>query len=297
MKEYFSHDHGARHDKKVVALVTRHKSAGYGIFWATNEMMHEEGGELELDNLTFDAIAKQLNEDPKYIEQVINDCINLFKLYIQKDENITSNRVKKNLSEITTKKQVKIDAGREGGIKSGESRRSKQNEATLQANEPMLEGTNQIKLKESKLNEIKEKEIKLKKNKENLGSSEIYPWSNFYYKSFNQVHKFFPQLTEKGFLKWKEFVELILEKNYTEVFNCKFITPTDFENLEFPSQKWDETLRAILSTGIKPEHNLFFRIPQFIPYTEKNGHKSINGSDSGAKLGTSEARIKTAKNW
>lgn len=126
---------------------------------------------------------------------------------------------------------------------------------------------------------------------------ETVKWSAVYYKTFGQIKKSFPELSEPGFLKWKKFVELILDNNYMEIFNCKFIMPQDFEKIEFPESKWDATIKSILATGIKQEHNLFYRIPQFLKYTEKNGHISVNGGGSGAKLGTSDARIKTAKEW
>lgn len=153
MKEYFSHDHNARHDRKVVALVNKYKSSGYGIFWATNEMMHEEGGELELDLITYEALAKHLNEDIKHIQLVINDCVEKFLLYVKKDNRLTSNRVIKNLSEREEKKQVKVDAGRSGGINSGVSRKMKQIEAQVEADAKQgTKGTESKEIKESKLN-------------------------------------------------------------------------------------------------------------------------------------------------
>lgn len=155
-KEYFSHDHNARHDRKIVALIKEYKSSGYGIFWATCEMMHEEGGSLEFDELTFGAISKDLNEDESLIKEVLDKCVLVYKLFKKDEENIVSGRVNRNLTEIHEKKLVKIQAGRLGGIKSGESRRTKQNEATLKANEAELEATNQIKLNKTKVKESKE---------------------------------------------------------------------------------------------------------------------------------------------
>lgn len=152
MKEYFSHDHNARHDRKIVALVNKYKSSGYGIFWAVNEMMHEEGGELELDEITYTALSKHLNEDIAHIQQVIQDCEAKFLLYRKIDNKLTSNRVIKNLSEIEEKKQVKVDAGTKGGLNSGVSRKMKQIEAEVEAESK--QGT-----KLSKLNEIKESNI------------------------------------------------------------------------------------------------------------------------------------------
>ena len=155
MKEYFSHDHNARKDRKVIVLVNKYKAAGYGIFWATNEMMHEEGGELELDEMTYSAISKHLNEDIVLIEAVIKDCINEFKLYFLSEGKLTSKRVKQNLTDREDKKKAKSEqaalAGRLGGIKSGESRRTKQNEAFASS-----ERSNEAKVNESKVNESKE---------------------------------------------------------------------------------------------------------------------------------------------
>lgn len=133
MKEYFSHDHNARHDRKVVALVNKYKSSGYGIFWATNEMMHEEGGELELDDITYAALAKHLNEDPKHIEAVLQDCEAKFLLYTKIDNKLVSSRVIRNLSGIEEKKQIKVEAGIKGGVNSGLSRKMKQIEAEVEA--------------------------------------------------------------------------------------------------------------------------------------------------------------------
>lgn len=87
-----------------------------------------------------------------------------------------------------------------------------------------------------------------------------------YNKKFEELNGAFNKLSEKGFLQWKKFVDFILKKNYNEIFNCKFITPQDFEKIDFPESAWDETVKSLLSTGIKPEHNLYFRIPKFIKY-------------------------------
>lgn len=296
MKEYFSHDHNARHDRKIVALIGKYKSMGYGIFWATNEMMHEEGGELELDSITFGAISKHLNEDILLVEDVIMDCINVFKLYILSGEKITSGRVKRNLTEREEKKQAKSEkaasSGRLGGIKSGESRRSKQtleaNEATLEANRSNEAKLKESKLEESKLKENKENEIKLKEIPENFSLTKIYT------KKFSDLNGSFKELTEIGFLKWKKFVDLIIKKDYCEIFNCRFINPQDFQKLDFPESKWEETIKLLLSTGIEEKHNLFFRIPQFIKY----GTTANNGSSyhKGAEL-SGNATIKSDKSY
>lgn len=126
-------------------------------------------------------------------------------------------------------------------------------------------------------------------------------WLIGVYKSdFKNAKKVFPETTETGFLKWKNFVDFIFKNSFGEIFKFKCINPADFGKLQFPEEKWEDTIRAILGTGIKEEHNLFFRIPQFLEIVDnkknKNGHKNVNGGN-GEKLGTSAARIKAAQNW
>lgn len=157
---YFSHDYNARNDRKIAALVKEYRSAGYGIFWATCEMMHEEGGSLEFDNLTIEALAKDLNEEPDLVQKILTDCISRFKLFEKDLEFLQSKRVQKNLHGKNEKREDKAKAGREGGIKSGESRKYnsllKQNEALLQSassSEPN-ESKESKEIKESKVNEI-----------------------------------------------------------------------------------------------------------------------------------------------
>ncbi len=80
--------------------------------------------------------------------------------------------------------------------------------------------------------------------------------------------------TEDYFNQWKKFIDFIYENKYEAVFDAKFVSPHSFEILvnkeKFTKDKWDITIKSILSTGIKPEHDLFFRIPQFMKYNEKD---------------------------
>lgn len=192
MREYFSHDYNARNDRKIAALVREYKSAGYGIFWSTCEMMHEEGDKLEYEDITFEAIADDLKEKPEFIKEVLDKCISKFKLFTRDNNVLSSNRVKKNLNKRECEKNIKAESGRKGGIKSGESRRnenkSKQNEAPLEADEAAdeasLEATKQKKVKESKVKESKGKEINETENKKidfeikGLGEMEVYFYSD-----------------------------------------------------------------------------------------------------------------------
>lgn len=112
---YFSHDYNARNDKKISALVREFKSSGYGIYWCTAEMLHEENGELELDDLTISAISKDLNEDFDLVKQVINKCVSHFKLFfISTDNVLTANRVDRNLNKRKEISKIRSNAGKAG---------------------------------------------------------------------------------------------------------------------------------------------------------------------------------------
>lgn len=81
------------------------------------------------------------------------------------------------------------------------------------------------------------------------------------------------KLSEIIFVTWKQFVDFIRENNYEEIFVAKFVSPIDFGKLlnekKFLPDKWKPVIEKILSTGITPQQNLFFRIPQFLNYENK----------------------------
>jgi len=264
MKEYFSHDHNARNDRKVIALVDKYKSAGYGIFWATNEMMHEEGGELEFDQITFGAIAKQLNEESSFIETVITDCINIFKLYILSGEKLTSNRVKRNITGSEQRKLEKSEkyanSGRLGGIKSGESRRTKQ---TLEANEAMLEAKRSNEAKEKKSIESKEKES----NESKLASPESFPdWKN---EALNFINN---EPFKKDFIKIKKIGLTELEYRMWE-FVLKLNEKMDFKNEAALKVHFKNSYAKHIENGVnggKSLSNGFVEVPADFDYNGEN---------------------------
>jgi len=148
---YFIHDYNARNDKKISALVREFKSAGYGIYWCAAEMLHEEGGVLELDDLTLFAISKDLNEDFELVKAVIEKCVSTFKLFYFLEDNIlTANRVKRNLEKRKEISKARSNAGKAGANAKQMLTNAKQ----------MLTIDEQNQAKERKGKEIKEKEIK-----------------------------------------------------------------------------------------------------------------------------------------
>lgn len=98
----------------------------------------------------------------------------------------------------------------------------------------------------------------------------------FYHSNYENYKSVFngQSTTENYFIEWKSFIDFIYENKFEEIFECKFVTPHDFQKLyeinNFKKDKWDSVLKSLLSTGIKPEHNLFFRIPEFMKFQNKN---------------------------
>jgi len=101
-----------------------------------------------------------------------------------------------------------------------------------------------------------------------------YWFIKFYKSNYENYKNVFngQSTTEEYFNQWVEFIDFIYENNYEQLFECKFLSPHSFaavvEKSKFTKDRWDETLKKILATGIKPEHDLFFRIPEFMGYAK-----------------------------
>lgn len=116
------------------------------------------------------------------------------------------------------------------------------------------------------------------KDIDNTGSINNLWFLKFYHSSY-EIYKssYNGQSAEENyFIQWKKFIDLIYEKKFESLFDCKMVSPHSFKILiekeNFTEDKWEPTIKKILSTGIKPEHDLFFRIPEFMGYL-KNGFK------------------------
>lgn len=142
------------------------------------------------------------------------------------------------------------------------------------------------------------------KGKEGKGREpeHINPLHGIYQKSWLEYSKILngqsKSLTEQKFDVWKEFVDFIYERDFTDLFASKFISPIDFDKIVsdgFTRDKWEIVLKKILSTGVKPEHNLFFRIPEFIGYSEKGKLGNDDLSEYEKKLNADREKYRTKK--
>jgi hypothetical protein len=98
MKNYFSHDYNATLDPKIIALLGDYGAVGYGIYWRIVEMLHaEESHTLPLKDYIYKAIAKQMSTSVEQISTIINDCIDVYELFIKDDDFFYCQRVFDNI--------------------------------------------------------------------------------------------------------------------------------------------------------------------------------------------------------
>lgn len=122
---------------------------------------------------------------------------------------------------------------------------------------------------EHSIEELEDKEIK--EELEITGTNKLW-FLQYYHSTYDIYKKAFngQSTTEVFFNQWKEFIDFIYAKKYEDLFETKFVNPHDFADLiskqGFTKDKWNKVLKKILSTGVKQEHNLYFRIPEFMKY-------------------------------
>jgi len=137
------------------------------------------------------------------------------------------------------------------------------------------------------LKDLKEGVKDKDKDKDILDTNKLW-FLKFYHSNYELYKKTFngQSTTEDNFLLWKEFIDFIYKNKYDSVFSCKFLNPHDFAKLvnekNFIKPIWGETLEKILATGIKPEHDLYFRIPEFMKYGDKDIKKKIEAEKNNA---------------
>lgn len=78
---YFSHDSNARHDPKIVKMLTKYEN-GYQWYFMIVEILREQADyKYKMDEYYGNAIARELHKDCKTIVEFITDCINEFHLF------------------------------------------------------------------------------------------------------------------------------------------------------------------------------------------------------------------------
>lgn len=163
---YFSHDYNARNDLKIQALISDHGPAGYGIFWAISEVLHEEEGHLiHIDNVTIKALAKQMSTSVEQINLVLKSCVEI-GLFHENSDGIFSKRVNENIKQREEISKKRSKAGRI-------SAKSRHNSTSV---EHVLTSVEQNPTKERKGKENKEEEIILSRARTFAEHTEYGNW-------------------------------------------------------------------------------------------------------------------------
>jgi len=95
---YFPHDYHARHDTKLQRVMLTIGCEGIGIYWCLIEILYENNGYFEIDDIPF--IAKTLQAD----QETVNEVINNYDLFTKEVGRVTSKSLLGRLKHINSKR-------------------------------------------------------------------------------------------------------------------------------------------------------------------------------------------------
>ncbi len=143
MSGYFSHDDDSRHDIKVVAIERLHPK-GYGYFFKTVEVLHANGGELEINRFLYDTIHEQIKtKDVKETENFIRDALNkdIGLFYVAKRDGkkfLRSHRLDDTIEERAARQSQASDAAKKRWEREGSKLRRAKNKYEKDSDEMKL---------------------------------------------------------------------------------------------------------------------------------------------------------------
>ena len=104
---YFSHDANARHDPKIIKMMSVYGMEGYGWYWVIIEMLREQDNYKLIisDQTDFDVIVSQINSDPENIKKYIDDCVKIFKLFKKSKKYLWSSSLLNRMKKMNEKRE------------------------------------------------------------------------------------------------------------------------------------------------------------------------------------------------
>jgi hypothetical protein len=142
---YFQHDYEPTSDPKMQAFIGEYGATGYGVYWRLIEMLHSNKDHcLPYENYIFVAVGKQMQVKPEIVKEMVQNCVQLFKLFKDDDACFWCERVLRNIEHRKEISEERAFAGK----KSGEARRKKKEQTNKI--EHLLNKSEQSKEKESK---------------------------------------------------------------------------------------------------------------------------------------------------
>ena len=108
---YFPHDHNARHDPKIQALIKKYGIEGYGRFWIIVENLRETNGyKLNGKKYVWESLAEQTKSSVEDIKQFIKDCIEEFELFNESDGYFYSESLLERMAKLEAMRDKKRSA-------------------------------------------------------------------------------------------------------------------------------------------------------------------------------------------
>ena len=154
---YFSHDSNARHDPKILEMLSVYGMQGYGWYWALVETLREQADyRLNISGkYSCNAMAMQMYCDHATAKKFIDDCINEFHLFESDGEYFWSKSLSQRMQYLDEKRYKARMAA---------NKRWKNRPDIAADNADAMQtqcGSNASKVNESKVNESKVNESKI----------------------------------------------------------------------------------------------------------------------------------------
>jgi hypothetical protein len=113
---WFSHDHNAASDPKLIALVAAYGMAGYGCWWRLLEILRGEDQYKYCitTKFAYSVLAKELLLNIEEARQFITDCIEEYQLICTDDEYIWSDSLLRRMEHLDNKRASYSERGKKG---------------------------------------------------------------------------------------------------------------------------------------------------------------------------------------
>jgi hypothetical protein len=104
---YFSHDANARHDPKIIKMISSYGMEGYGWYWVIIEMLRElDNYKLSISDKTdIEVIVSQTYSELEKINKYLDDCVKIFKLFKKSKKYLWSKSLLNRMEKMDEKRE------------------------------------------------------------------------------------------------------------------------------------------------------------------------------------------------
>ena len=112
---YFKHDQSARHDLKIISMISDYGMQGYGMFWVLIEVLRSSKNyQIHDKEYNVSSLSYQMRVTPELLNKFIEDCVNKYELFIKGNGFFYSMRLRDDMEILDTMRENKVRAGRMG---------------------------------------------------------------------------------------------------------------------------------------------------------------------------------------